>query len=60
MKTLNDYTDEQLRHGIARCEARISGIMEYGYMKNETFTREAMKQYKDELSKRLQNQLEFK
>lgn len=29
-------------------------------MKNETFTREALKQYKDELSKRGQNQLEFK
>lgn len=59
MKTIKDYTDEQLRHGIIRCEARIAGIMEYGYMRNETFTREALKQYKDELSKRGQNQLEF-
>lgn len=59
METLKDYTDEQLRHGIIRCEARISGIMEYGYMRNEAFTREALKQYKDELSKRGQNILEF-
>ena len=59
MKNLKNYTDEQIRHGIIRCEARIAGVMEYGYMRNETFTREALKQYKDELLKRSQNQLEF-
>lgn len=59
METIKDYSDEQLRYGIARCEARIAGVMEYGYMRNETFTRGALKQYKDELSKRGQNQLEF-
>lgn len=60
MKTIKDYTDEQIRHGIARCEARISGILPFGLMKNETFTREALKEYRDELKNRGQNQLEFK
>ena len=59
MKTIKDYTDDQLRYGIVRCEARIAGVMEYGYMRNATVPREALKQYKDELSKRGQNQLEF-
>ena len=56
---IRDMTIQDLNEGIARCEARIAGVMEYGYMRNETFTREALKQYKDELSKRGQNVLEF-
>jgi len=60
MKTIKDYTDEQLRHGIIRCEARLSGILPFGLMRNETRVKEALKEYKNELSKRGQNQLEFK
>lgn len=58
MKTLKDYTDEELQHGIARCEDRLSGVLEMGLITPE-LTKQALKQYKDELSKRGQNQLEF-
>lgn len=60
MKTINDYTDEQLRYGIARCEARLSGILSLGLMRTETRVKEALKQYRDELQNRGQNELDFK
>lgn len=60
MKTIKDYIDDQLRCGIARCEARLSGILSLGLMRTETRVKEALRQYKDELQKRGQNELEFK
>jgi len=30
MKTIKDYTDEELRHGIIRCKARLAGVMPKG------------------------------
>lgn len=51
---------QQLRYGIIRCEARLSGVLPFGYMKNETFTKEAMREYKEELQRRNQTQLDFK
>lgn len=60
MKTINDYTDEQLRYGIARCEARLSGILSLGLMRTEYRVREAMREYQTELDKRKQTELDFK
>ncbi|MDR1089912.1 MAG: hypothetical protein LBL79_02455 [Prevotella sp.] len=60
MRTIKTYSDEKIRHGIARCEARLSGILPYGLMRNETMVKEALRQYKKELVRRYQNQLEFK
>jgi hypothetical protein len=59
MKTIENYSDERIRYGIERCKARLAGIMPFGYMRNEAFTREAMKMYKQELVRRGQKQLEF-
>lgn len=58
MKTLKDYSNEELQFGIERCKARLSGVMEMGRM-TPVLVKQALKQYKDELSKRGQNQLEF-
>lgn len=60
MKTIKNYTDDELRHGIERCKARLSGILPFGLMRDEKVVREALKQYRDELSKRGQNEIEFK
>ncbi len=60
METINTYSDDKIRHGIERCKARIAGILPYGLMKNETFTREALKEYEQELERRGQKQLDFK
>lgn len=59
MKTIKDYTDEQLRHGIIRCEARLSGILPLGLMRTETRVREALRQYREELETRGVKELEF-
>lgn len=58
MKTIKDYSDEELRYGIARCEARLSGAMGMGYMTLER-VRKALRDYKKELSKRQQSVIEF-
>lgn len=60
MKTIKNYTDEQIRNGIARCEARLSGILPLGLMRTEVRVREALSEYKKELEIRAQNQFEFK
>lgn len=59
MKTLKDYSDEQLRHGIDRCEARLSGVMPMGYL-TDKIIREALVQYRGELHRRGQTEIEFK
>ncbi|MFV0536786.1 MAG: hypothetical protein ACK5M3_05355 [Dysgonomonas sp.] len=59
MKTIETYSDDKIRYGIERCRARLSGILPYGLMKNETFTREALKEYEQELERRGQKQLDF-
>ncbi|QIK58833.1 hypothetical protein G7050_02840 [Dysgonomonas sp. HDW5A] len=51
---------QQLKHGVIRCEARLSGVLQFGLMKNETFTREALREYQNELDKRKQTELDFK
>ncbi|NDV93497.1 hypothetical protein D0T84_01015 [Dysgonomonas sp. 521] len=60
MKTIKDYSNEQLQHGVARCEDRLHGVLPLGLMRTETRVKEALMQYKDELERRGQNQLEFK
>jgi len=56
---MKHLSDEELRFGIERCKARLSGIMPMGYM-NEKRVREALNEYTNELQKRGQNELEFK
>lgn len=56
---LKKMTIQDLRNGIWRCNHRLA-FGEYGLMRTEARVREALNQYKDELSKRGQNQLEFK
>ncbi|WP_252639682.1 MULTISPECIES: hypothetical protein [Dysgonomonas] len=57
---LKEMSQQQLKSGIIRCEARLCGILPFGLMKNETFTREAMREYQTELDKRKQTELDFK
>lgn len=54
-----EMTEEQLRHALSRCEARLSGIMPMGYM-TDTMVKEAMNHYREELQRRGQTELEFK
>lgn len=58
MKTIQQYTDEELRHGIIRCEARLAGIMPLGILSIKR-TREALKAYKKEFQRRGIVELEF-
>lgn len=58
MKTIKDYTDEELRHGITRCEARLDGTMPKGIMSIERI-KEALKSYRNELEIRGIKELEF-
>lgn len=58
MKTIQQYTDEELRHGIIRCEARLSGIMPLGLLSIKR-TRDALKSYKNELCRRGIKELDF-
>lgn len=51
---------QQLKHGIIRCEARLSGILPIGLMRTEHRVREAMRDYQTELDKRKQTELDFK
>jgi hypothetical protein len=60
MKPIESYSDDKIRYGIERCKARLAGILPYGLMRNETFTREALKIYEHELERRGQKQLDFK
>ena len=51
MKTIDRLSTEDIRHGIARCNARLSGIMNMGYMTKER-CHKAIEDYKKELFKR--------
>lgn len=51
MKTIDRLSTEEIRHGIARCNARLSGIMNMGYMTKERCLK-AIEAYKRELDKR--------
>lgn len=51
---------QQLKSGIIRCEARLSGVLQFGLMRTETRVKEALKEYKQELIARGQNELDFK
>lgn len=51
---------QQLKHGIIRCEARLSGILPIGLMRTEHRVREAMREYQTELDNRKQKELDFK
>lgn len=55
---LKDLSDEELRFGIERCRARLSGTMPKGYMK-EGLIKEALREYKSELDKRDVKQILF-
>lgn len=51
---------QQLKYGVIRCKARLSGVLPFGLMKNETFTSEALREYQNEIDKRKQTELDFK
>lgn len=51
---------QQLRYGVIRCEARLSGVLPIGLMRTETRVKEALKEYKQELIARGQNEFDFK
>ena len=55
----SEMTEEQLRHALLRCDARLSGIMPMGYM-TDTTVKEAINHYREELHRRGQTELEFK
>ena len=57
---LKKMSQQQLKHGIIRCEARLSGILPFGCMRTEHRVREAMRDYQTELDKRKQTELDFK
>lgn len=48
---MKHLSDEELQHGIDRCEARLSGVMPKGFMSLQMI-KEALKQYKEELRNR--------
>lgn len=50
----------QLRLGVSRCEARLSGMIPLGLMRTEYRVREAMREYQAELNIRKQTELDFK
>jgi hypothetical protein len=51
MNKIRDYPDEELKYGIARCKARLAGIMPMGILDRKT-VEDALRQYRDELSRR--------
>lgn len=57
---LKEMSPQQLKSGIIRCEARLSGILPIGLMRTEHRVREAMRDYQTELDKRKQTELYFK
>lgn len=57
---LKKMSTQQLKHGIIRCEARLFGIRPLGLMRTETRVREALREYRIELDKRKQTELDFK
>lgn len=57
---LKEMSPQQLKSGIIRCEARLSGILPIGLMRTEHRVREAMSEYRKELDNRKQKELDFK
>lgn len=57
---LKKMSQLQLRQGILRCEARLSGMSPIGLMRSKERVREAMRDYQTELDKRKQTELDFK
>lgn len=58
MKTIKDYSDGELRHGIDRCKARLSGEMPQGVM-SEKVIKQALNEYRAELEARGVKYIEF-
>jgi hypothetical protein len=58
MKTIKNLTTEDIRYGIERCKARLSGVMPMGLMNTER-VKDALKAYRIELQCRGCNELEF-
>lgn len=57
---LKKMSQLQLRQGVLRCEARLSGMSPIGLMRSKENIREAMREYQTELDKRRQKELDFK
>ena len=55
---IRDLPLDQLKYGIERCKARLSGVMAMGIMTEER-VKEALSQYKAELQRRGVKELEF-
>jgi hypothetical protein len=51
MNKIRDCPTEEIRNGIARCKARLAGIMPMGILDRD-IVKEALKQYRDELRRR--------
>ncbi|MDR2774020.1 MAG: hypothetical protein LBC19_04630 [Tannerella sp.] len=51
MNKIRDYPTDELIYGIARCNARLAGIMPMGILNRRTVEC-ALKQYRDELLRR--------
>ncbi|MDR2627210.1 MAG: hypothetical protein LBC40_04165 [Dysgonamonadaceae bacterium] len=51
MNRIRDYTIEEIRYGIARCKARLAGIMPMGTLDRKT-VEDALGQYRDEMRRR--------
>jgi hypothetical protein len=58
MNRIRDIPTEELLHGIARCRARLAGIMPIGILNAET-VKDALRQYRDELNRRGVKELEL-
>ncbi len=59
MKTIKDFTTDEIRHGIIRCKHKLS-FHDYGLMRTAERVKKALIQYENELKRRRQNKLEFK
>lgn len=57
---LKYMTEEELRYGIERCRARLSGILPIGYMKTPDQVKAAMREYIMELNRRGRCEMDFK
>lgn len=56
---LKNLSIEQLQQGVRRCEDRLAWNS-FGIMRTEAKVRAALREYREELQQRGQNELEFK
>ena len=56
---LKKLSIEQLQQGVRRCEDRLAWNS-FGIMRTEAKVRAALREYREELQQRGQNELEFK